>query len=73
MIRIKQKMQDFKANVVPVESEVVLPKIAGPGKKTKIKDRQIGRNQAKKKPLLLSNQRKTGRLLSMVSSLKILK
>jgi hypothetical protein len=42
-----EKMQNFKENVVPLESEVILVNISGPEEKTRMKHQQIGINQAK--------------------------
>jgi hypothetical protein len=55
-------MQDFKANVVPVESEVILPKISRSEKKTEINDQQIGRIQAKR-GLIIVDSRKNVKII----------
>jgi hypothetical protein len=49
----QRKKQDFKANVVPMESKVILPEISGPRKRTRIKGQKIGRKQTKKLLLFL--------------------
>jgi hypothetical protein len=48
LVRIKEKTQDFKASVVPVESKVILPKIAGPGKKTRVKANKLEETKQKR-------------------------